>query len=88
MAFIALLTGVIGLVIGHKIRRYGKIAIIIIAAIAGILGGTIGMISSGQNPIFLVHISLNAIAVVVATVALIVGLYIWVYKLTKSMMVH
>ena len=87
---LALLTGAAGLIVGYKLRRYGKIVIIIIAFGCAILGGSIGVSAAVHGNIYLLT-SIASIPPVIFPIIIMliyVVLEAWVYKLSKTMMVR
>lgn len=89
-ALVGLETGAAGLVIGHKLRRYGKIIIVIIAVGCAIVGGSIGVGAATRGNIYLLSniASVPIVIYLIVIVLLYVGLEAWVYKLSKTMMVR
>ena len=85
----ALLFGVIGTVVGYKIKKFGKIVMIIIVMAMTVMGFAMGMLKAlgGQIPFS----SLNsALAISIIAVVAILGfilLELWAYKLNSKCMV-
>jgi hypothetical protein len=89
-ALIGLVTGAAGNVIGHKLRRYGKVVIMIIVIACVILGASIGMaVALDGSPVLLANVGNIPPAVFpILIILLFVGLEAWGYKLSKTMMVR
>ncbi len=89
-AFMALILGGVGLVVGHKIKRYGKIVVVIVAVIAGVLGGTVGVTAVFDQNTALLNFfgSTPLVALPIAAIVIYVALEAWAYKLNKTMMVR
>ena len=89
-AVVGFLFGAAGLVIGHKVKKHGKMIIfIIIICCAGIGGGIGGAAAMDSNQALLNMISgVPAIAYLPIAGLIYVALEVWVYKLNKSMMVR
>ena len=89
-AFLALILGGVGLVVGHKVKRYGKIVVVIVAVIAGVLGGTVGVTAVFDQNTALLNFfgSTPLVALPIAAIVIYVALEAWAYKLNKTMMVR
>ena len=89
-ALMGLVTGAAGLVIGHKLRKYGKVVIMVIVSGCAILGGIIGVGAAidGNAKIITNVASIPPIIFPILMVLLFVGLEVWGYKLSKTMMVR
>lgn len=86
-AVFAIVVGPIGLVIGHKIKKYGKIFIVIIATFSGLFGMYVGMSSvTGSSALFALP-EISILLVVLVAALLFVLFELWVYKLNSKCMV-
>ncbi len=89
-ALIGLVTGAAGNVVGHKLRRYGKVVIMVIVIACVILGASIGMVVAlDGSPVLLTNVgSIPPAVFPILIILLFVGLEAWGYKLSKTMMVR
>ena len=89
-ALMGLVTGAAGNVIGHKLRRHGKVVIMVIVLGCAILGGMIGVGAAiDGNAILVTNVaSIPPILFPILIILLFVGLEAWGYKLSKTMMVR
>lgn len=85
-AFIALIMGPIGIVIGYKIKTYGKVVIIVIALTVGGMAGftTVGLLSGA---IVFAYINVSQIIYIILGVLAYIGFEYWAYKLNQKSMV-
>lgn len=89
---IAFALGPIGLIIGHKVKRFGKIFVFIIAFICAIIGGFVGVTQALSGDafgfeIFSVIVKAKLFLFAVALVIFVLA-EIWVYKLNQKSMVR
>ncbi len=85
-AAIAIVTGPLGLIVGHKIKRYGKIIVVAIVAVCAGFGGFVGYsFASGNTPFTISPI--GAFTLAIGGVLLFVLFELWVYKLNSKCMV-
>lgn len=89
-ALMGLVTGAAGNVVGHKLRRYGKVVIMVIVIACVILGASIGMVVAlDGSPVLLTNVgSIPPAVFPILIILLFVGLEAWGYKLSKTMMVR
>ncbi|SDB31236.1 hypothetical protein SAMN02910298_01548 [Pseudobutyrivibrio sp. YE44] len=83
---LAIAAGPIGQVIGYKIKRFGKIAVLFMAIIGGSFGAAFALQATGVFVFEYQSISIALIAVVVLVVFALFEM--WVYKLNSKLMVH
>ncbi|SDI50803.1 hypothetical protein SAMN05421493_11664 [Pseudobutyrivibrio sp. 49] len=86
----SILAGVIGTVIGYKIKKFGKIVMMIIIMIMACLGGVVGAMAAVGKQI---HISalnngLSLTVIGVGTIIVFILLELWAYKLNSKCMVN
>ena len=86
-SLIAAVTGAAGLVIGHKVKKYGKVYIFIIAIIAGCFGAFASVTTVLDiNVLGMAKLSVGLIILV--AVVLFVLFELWAYKLNQKSMVR
>lgn len=87
---VAFLFGVAGIVIGYKIKRFGKVAIFIILMIITCIGATLGALTALGKGINFTGLNSGLLLLVIGVGAIIafVLLELWAYKLNSKSMVN
>ena len=84
---IAIALGPIGLIVGHKVSKYGKVIIMIIAIIGGVFGVSLAMAGFWMNE-FITGFPAFTFQLVILGAIVIFGLAeLWAYKLNQKSMV-
>ena len=86
-SIIAIALGPIGLIVGHKVSKYGKVIIMIIAIIGGVFGVSLAMAGFWMNE-FITGFPAFTFQLVILGAIVIFGLAeLWAYKLNQKSMV-
>ena len=86
---VSIISGALGLVVGYKVKKYGKIVLMVMMIIAGSVGGSVAVLTLNNSLLDFsgIQSGLLLIGCGVGAVLLFFLLEIWAYKLNQKSMV-